>query len=304
MKKLFETLLNNERGFALVIVSIGMVSLLGMMALVSDFGRIALTRQRLVNAVDSGALAGSLEFSRHQDPLAGETYASQKAMELTVINGAPLTGVSVNVSNGHLTVEATQKVEMIFSRLFDIQSRNVRARATAVVGALSSCTGIAPLSIREQPLDFGQLATLKFGSPDSPGNFGALALAGKGASNYKNNLINGFSQEVHIGDELNTEPGNMSGPTDGIDQRLARCNDGCTFDNFRPDCPRILVIPMYDNDISGRDQIIVTGFAAFFVDRAIGSTDEIKGYFVRMASEGNIDTSKPANALYGAKLIE
>ncbi len=293
-------LLKNEQGFALVLVSIGMASLLGIMALVSDFGRLALARQKLVNAVDSGAIAGALELSSSQNP----DLASQKATELAVVNGAPFEGVSVSIDGNKLTVEAVRNVEMIFSRLFGIQNRDVSAKATAAVGELTSYRGIAPLSIREQPLVFGQLVTIKFGSPDSPGNFGALALDGKGASNYKKNLIYGFSEEVHIGQKLATEPGNMSGPTDGIDQRLARCTDGCTFDNFKPDCPRVLVIPMYNNDIQGRDEIIVTGFAAFFIDRAISATDEIKGYFVKMASEGSINLANTPKSLYGAKLVE
>ncbi|MCL4440414.1 MAG: hypothetical protein M1609_07455, partial [Firmicutes bacterium] len=239
-------------------------------------------------------------------PYTREMAARQRAIDIASANGAPPAGITVNISNNRISVDAVETVELIMSRAFGVSRRTVRAHAAAQVGSITSYRGVAPLTIREQPLVYGQLVTLKYGSPDSPGNFGALALAGRGSRNYKYNLINGFQHPVGIGDVLNTEPGNMNGPTDGIDERLSRCTSGCTFDNFEPNCPKILVLPTHTNDLRGRDQIEVTGFAAFFVDReATGSADdEITGYFVRMAAGGDPDFSRPITSLYGAKLVE
>lgn len=306
MFKLLTRLVKDERGLSFFMVGVGMMALVGMAALVTDFGRLAHARQSLVNAADSAALAGARELTLNPDPSTREDTARQKAVEVAVANGAPSGRITVSINEGKLSVDAGQSVDLVISRSFGINSRDVHAHAAAAAGGVSSYRGIAPLCIREQPLTYGELCTLKFGSPDSPGNFGALALTGRGSSNYRYNLINGFSQEVQIGDVLDTEPGNMSGPTDGIDQRLARCTDGCTYDNFRPGCPKILVVPMHNNDLRGRDTITVTGFAVFFVDREAtnSGSDEIKGYFVKMAAEGSIDTSRTVTGLYAAKLVE
>lgn len=306
MRNFAGRLLKDERGLSFVLVSLGIMALFGMAAMVTDFGRIALTRQRLVNAVDSAAMAGARELTLNPDTSTREDTARQKALDVAGANGVPSDRVTVTINGNKISVDAGQTVDLIMSRAFSVNSRDVSAHAAAVVSGVNSYLGIAPLTIREQPLVYGQLCTLKYGSPDSPGNFGALALTGRGASNYRNDLINGFGQEVHIGDVLETEPGNMSGPTDGIDQRLARCTDGCTYDNFKPGCPKILVIPMHRNDLHGRDEITVTGFAAFFVDRdaTVSGSDEIKGYFVRMAADGAHDLSQSITGLYTVTLTE
>ncbi len=298
--------LRDERGLSFVMASVGMMALFGMAALVTDFGRIALARQRLVNAADCAALAGAQDLTFIPDPYTRESAARRRALEVAAANGVSPGSVVVSIDNNKISVDAQQVVELIMSRPFGVGARTVSAHAAAVVGGISSYLGIAPLCIREQPLSYGQICTLKFGTPDSPGNFGALALSGRGASNYRQNLINGFDQEVEVGDTLSTEPGNMSRPTDGINERLALCTDGCTYDSFRPGCPRILVIPTHSDDLQGRDEITVTGFAAFFVDRNATNcdSDEIKGYFVRMAADGELDPSQPATGLFGVSLVE
>ncbi|MFZ5631239.1 MAG: TadE/TadG family type IV pilus assembly protein [Bacillota bacterium] len=306
-RKLLTRLMKDEKGLSFVLVSVGIMSLFGMAALVTDFGRIALARQQLVNAVDSAAMAGAHELNFNPDPSSREVTARQEALNVAAANGAPAGSVTVTIDGNKVTVDAERNVELIMSRAFGVNSRTVHTHAAAVVGSVTSYRGIAPLCIREQSFEYGQICTLKYGSPDSSGNFGALALGGTGASNYKQNLINGYNQTVSIGDKLKTEPGNMHGPTDGIDQRLARCNDGCTYDNFKPGCPKVLVIPLHnESDLHGRDEITVTGFAVFFVDRvATGcDDDEIKGYFVRMAAEGDYDPSRSVTGLYGVRMIE
>lgn len=306
MPAFISAFIKDRRGLSLLMVSVGIMSLFGMAALVTDFGRIALTRQQLVNAVDSAALGASRDLTLNPDPYTREMTARQRAVDIASANGAPSESITVNIENAKISVAAEKTVELIMSRAFGVTRRTVRARAAAQVGSITSYRGVAPLTIREQSLVYGQLVTLKYGSPDSPGNFGALALAGRGSRNYRQNLINGFQDTIRMGDVLDTEPGNMSGPTDGIEERLARCTGGCTFDNFEPNCPKVIVIPTHATDLQGRDQITVTGFAAFFVDReATGSSeDEIKGYFVRMAAEGEPDFFRPVTSLYGAKLVE
>ncbi|MFZ5642258.1 MAG: pilus assembly protein TadG-related protein [Bacillota bacterium] len=296
----------DQRGLSFFMVCMGITALFGMTALVTDFGLLALTRQRLVNAADSAAMAAARDLIYVSDPVERDLTARQRAVDVAVANGAPSGGITVNIDGNKITVDISQNVQLVMSRVFGINQKTVGAHAAAEVRALRSYFGIAPLTIKEQPLVFGQMVTLKYGSPDSPGNFGALALSGKGSKNYKYNLINGFQETVWIGEVLDTEPGNMNGPTEGIDERLSKCTHGCTYDNFVPGCPKIIIIPMHNDYLQGRDTITVSNFAAFFVDReaTLSQDDEIKGYFVRMAGEGDTDFSSPIVSLYGARLIE
>lgn len=306
MKKFADRFFKDQKGLSVILASVGVMALFGTTALVTDFGRLALTRQQLVNAADSAALAGAHDLIFTADPYTGSNNARQKALDTAVANGVHPDGIVINIDGKKITVDIEKNVALVMSKPFGINERNIQAHAAAMVTGVSSYRGVVPLAIKEQPLVFGQISTLKYGSPDSPGNFGALALAGKGSKNYKENLIYGFSEWVDIGEELATEPGNMQGPTEGIDQRLSRCDHGCTFDNFVPGCPRVIVIPMYNNDTQGRDTIKITGFAAFFVDREStnSDSDEIKGYFVRMAADGAHDLLQPITGLYGATLIK
>lgn len=304
--KTFARLIKDEKGLAIVLVSVGIMALIGMTALVTEFGRVALARQQLINAVDSAAMAGARELTMNPDPSYREVSARQAALDVAEANGAPAGNVTVTIDGNKVSVDAGRTVELIIAKAFGVNTKTVSAHAAAVVNSIKSYTGLAPLCIREQPFEYGQLCTIKFGAPDAPGNFGALALGRRGSSSYRENLINGYAQPVSIGDYIDTEPGNMNGPTDGIDERLARCTDGCTYNNFKPGCPKVLVIPMYNTYIQGRDEIIVTGFAAFFVDRVSTGCegDEIKGYFVRMAAEGDFDPSGAITGLYGVRMIE
>jgi Flp pilus assembly protein TadG len=308
LKKLTYKLWSNERGTAITLVAIGMTAILGLAAMVVDIGRLAAARQSLVNAVDAAAMAGAREFALNPgaDPYTRESAARQQTLVCAQSNSIAASDLTMEIVNNKVSVDATRNVNYVFAPVLGLKSGQAAAHAAASAGALTSYTGVAPLCIREQPFELGTLYTIKFGSPDSPGNFGALALGGRGARTYRDNLINGFQEPVHQGEVLDTETGNMNGPTDGINERLNRCTDGCTYDNFKPACHRILIIPLHREDnLQGRDTITVTGFAAFFIDRSSNcASDEIKGYFVRMAGEGEIDVNTPPTTLYGVKLVE
>ncbi|KJS17940.1 MAG: hypothetical protein VR69_02630 [Peptococcaceae bacterium BRH_c4b] len=308
LKNLFDKLWYSERGTVIAVVAISMTVLIGFAAMVVDIGRLAAARQSLVNAVDAAAMAGAREFAVNPgtDPSARESAARQQALACAQSNGIAESDLTVNIMNNKVSVDATRNVSYMFAPVLGLESGQAAAHAAASAGSLVSYKGVAPLCIREQLFAYDTLYTIKFGSPDSQGNFGALALGGRGSRTYRDNLINGFQEPVHQGEVLDTEPGNMSGPTDGIDERLNRCTDGCTYDHFKPGCPRVLIIPLHREDsLEGRDTITVTGFAAFFIDRSSQcASDEIKGYFVRMAGEGDIDVNTPPTTLYGVKLVE
>lgn len=310
IEKIRFRLVTDEGGGVLVLVSVMMLVLLGFAALVTDFGLYVLNEQRLINAVDAAALAGAAELSPAGS--GDEAVARYCAEQYALRNGADPSELAVSVltdPTGLKTVEvsAGKEVDFILARLLGFTSGKVQATASAAVAGVTSCRGVAPLLIRKQNFEFGKEYVLKYGDPVYPGNFGALALGGTGASNYRQNLIYGYSGEVAVGDLIDTEPGNMSGPTSGIDERLSRCQHNCTVDHFEPGCPKILIIPVCDPDSQpyGRKPVKIVDFAAFFVDRVDSQRDEIHGYFVRTTAEGKADFTRPPDGcLYAVRLVK
>lgn len=308
-RKAFGKLARDERGGALVLVSLAMLCLLGFGALVTDFGLYNLARQQLVNAVDAAALAGAAELSPAGS--GEEAVAQLVAGEYAVKNGADPDALEVFVETGSdggkvVRVNAEKRVDFALARLFGFESGTVQAEASAAVAGIASARGTAPLLVPKQDFHFGERYTLKYGDPAFPGNFGALALGGTGACVYRHNLIYGYGGEIAVGDMVTTEPGNMTGPTQGIDQRLARCTRNCTIDNFEPGCPKILIIPVYEPDgpLQGRSEVRVAGFAAFLADRVDSEKDEIHGYFLSTTVAGQADFSRPAAyGLYAVRLL-
>ncbi|NLP25307.1 MAG: hypothetical protein GX382_12420, partial [Syntrophomonadaceae bacterium] len=53
------TAIKSEQGSAIALVAIGMVVMIGVAALALDAGQLFINRARLVNALDSGVLAGA-----------------------------------------------------------------------------------------------------------------------------------------------------------------------------------------------------------------------------------------------------
>jgi len=307
---------DDQRGFALVIITAGIVALLGFTALVTDIGNFVLAKHRLSNAVDAAVLAGAQELP------VNPVLARDTAENYALLNGCNTGQVTISDNNGRqdskITVAATKEVNFIFARVLGIYSGTVSAQASARVAGLSSCQGAAPLAVPNQVFDFNTRYILKQGanspdpSPLGPGTYGALSLGGTGASNYEDNLKYGYEGTLAVGDEVDTETGNMSNPTKrAIDYRIGQCHHSpeCTPSHFDPGCSRILIVPVYEPDVIDHGQvkkIRITGFAAFLVDRVTGQGNEnyIEGYFIRMVVEGDSAPSQTDYGLEGVKLVE
>lgn len=274
-------LLKDERGAILFIVAAAMVSLLGVSALVTDIGLIAANRQKLVNTMDSAALAGALEL-----PNAGSavTVARQYAVNNNYVS-QNASDPQVTVSGNSITVQGIKQVNLVFARIFGWNSSNVSASATARVQALTGLRGVLPLTVSEQyyiqRLNDGAQFDIKTDTPSiGSGNFGAVSLANdpeydpqdrsaNGAATYRANLVSGSSQIIRVGDPILTKPGNMDGPTrKGVKERVNNCN--CTIDTYfnHTNCPRVGFIPLFKEtpyNINGRTNVTVSGFAAVFI---------------------------------------
>lgn len=299
-----------ERGQVLIIVAAALVALSGFMAIVVDAGLLYLNRARCTNVAEAAALAGVQALPG--DP----SQATALALEYVGRNGFPTNQAQIAISqdNTRLDVTVKQTVQFFFARLLGFESVPVAGSAAVQVAALHSLRGAVPLGVERQHFEYGATYYLK----NSPGyggsyrgNFGGLALGGRGAKNYENNLANGYAGELKIGDVVETEPGNMSGPTTrGINARLSADPTG-TYENHSPDSPRILKVPVveWSSQKGGRTTVTVVGFAAFWLEGVGGQGNEnyVTGRFMElMTSDGEVGSgggSGESFGLYGYRIV-
>lgn len=297
-----------QDGVALMLFALLMPVMLGCTALVADFGVQYGTKVRLGNIAQAAALAAA------QDVEQNTSAAYQKAVEYLNRNGIEEHEAQVEISQaeGSARVTITKQSDYYFARILGFRTADVSADAKAVSVGLSSVTGAAPLGILFEDFEYGQKYRLKCGSSSDeygPGNFGALGLGGGGADTYMENLRNGYPEELKVGDVVNIEPGNISGPTsDAIEYRLHQDNrvPPNTFDDHDRDAPQILYVPVVELDTaSGNKKVRILGFAAFFVTGVPGSGNEseIEGYFIRTVKSGAGSEGQANYGLTTSKLV-
>lgn len=305
-------LLCNKRGSSAVIFLVTATLFIGATAFVVDAGMLYLEKSRLQNGVDAIALAAMQDFRK------GESSMMSQAYHYADLNKIDPTTLQINISNDRksITVTSNKTVDFYFAKIFDLTSAVVEAKATAKAGAIVATNGLRPFAVEQQVFEHGHSYTLKKGAGGGyTGNYGALALGGTGASTYKNNLMYGYNVDLKIGDlvaigeDFDTEPGNMSGPTyEGVKYLIEKdTHEHTDLNNLEADCPRLITIPVIDSfDVAGRSKVKIMGFAKFFLDDVdyIGGQTEIYGRFVRALEEGKIDDLGYDFGLFGVKLVE
>jgi len=313
MKRLilcFHRFTRNESGAVLVLTAAALVAILGAMALTADIGALALERNRLQNACDAAALAAAWE-------LPDASFAREKAKEYLMLNNVDPNHatITLNADGSKITVEARRAVEFKFAPVLGISSGTAAGKAVACFGSISGATGVVPFGIPDQELSFGQEYQLKAGSHEDygPGNYGALALDLRGAQSYLNNLKYGYKGTIKVGDWIETEPGNMSGPTfDGVTYRINSCQHTprCSIDRYDRNCPMVMIVPIYEpSSLQGRSQVKIVGFGAFLLKGVSGkgTNSRVSGYFLEtIPPDGMNYTIDPNQEDYGlrtAKLI-
>ncbi len=288
--------LSDERGSVLVIVALVMTVLLGFAALVIDVGILYFNRVALSNAADAAALAAVQELP--DSPAAAEAVAVSYAAKNGVEESSTVATVLPDLYS--VAVRVSRVVSLGFARVLGFDSVEVTARAKARVGPVNGVFGAAPFFVPDQVFVYGQTYVLKRpGGQGKGGNFGGLALGGRGARNYEDNIVHGYQGWLHTGDWVETEPGNMSGPTvRGVEERIARCTHSppCTFDSFVRECPRLIVVPVADvepDELTGRSSVLIIGFAAFFLEGVGGHGNEceVTGTFIRWALDSELGGS-------------
>ena len=191
------------------------------------------------------------------------------------------------VQNGdhEVKVTASKNVELYLARLFGITNQKVTASATAQVGSISAYVGVAPFGVVKQDFIYGEQYLLKYGPHSNPPLSWQLwcpSFGWKGANHYRENIKHGHQARLAVGDWVDTEPGNIAGPTaEGVKYRVDECQHypKCTWDKFVPGCSRLVVVPVIRTleEAHGRDSVEIVGFAAFFLEGTIGGGNNGKG---------------------------
>ena len=314
MKKIEKVLsyLKNKRGNSAIIFLMISTLLIGMLAFVTDAGMMYLEKSRLQNAADAIALAAMQDYSK------GESAMLAQANHYADLNNISQDELDIDLTNSNkkITVVINKNIPTYFARIFNINNAVIQARASAKIGTIVATDGIRPFSVEQQTFTFGETYSLKKGATGGlTGNYGALALGGTGATNYKNNLQYGYHGELEIGDmvaigeDMNTEPGNMSGPTYEAVRYILN-QDTCTshdLTKLEKDCPRLIVIPVVDSlSIQGRTTVKIMGFASFFLEETTyaGGLTEVKGKFIKVLGQGEISDTVADYGMLGVKLVD
>lgn len=327
-------LLKDESGNVAVLVALMMVVLLGSTALVTDVGVEFAAKQKLWNALDAGALSGVEEIFN------GASAARSTAYQYVQNNGGSVNSISVNTATETITLNGQQNVPLYFARVLGYKSANIAIQVQAQAGTLVSGTGFAPIAVVEQNFAYGQTYTLSVGAGQNgsgsdgssedgssqeqndgssqdttdgsndnqeygSGNYGFLALGGTGAQQFSQNLMSGYSGVLSVGEQVQTEPGDMSGPvSQAVSYRLQQ-GEGWTFATASNGCPRVILLPVVNTlNVNGRSSVTIVGFAAFYLDglQGSGGHQQIVGQFLQMVVPGTIGQGTNFG-LYGVRLI-
>jgi peptidoglycan hydrolase-like protein with peptidoglycan-binding domain len=294
-----------ERGSITVIVALALTALLVLAALVTDVGWLYVMHERSSMVADAAALSGA-QFLPHDVDRAVQTV--QTYLDKNGFRGEDVT-IAVNRADQTLSVMLQERVELTFARVLGRDSELVRSGAVARTAPLTGYNAVVPLGVVQADWKLGDPVMLKAGPADgtlSPGNYGALSLGGKGASNYESNLQSGYTGWVRAGDWLLTETGNMAGPTErALLARIAR-DPSASYATVTKGSPRIIVIPVLSSfQANGRGEVQVAGFGAFFLDGVDTQGNDqgtVYGRFLRYHVTGESLGSGPDFAVYTIKL--
>lgn len=293
---------NNEQGSVAILVMLMMVVLLASTGAVIDVGLVLVNRTKLSNAMDYAALAGAQELPDNTSD------AEAVAMDYLIENGVNPSDVVITIApNGkELTITGNRPVEYSFLTIVGLDGTTVSAQSKVILGAVSSIKGgLRPYAVEDFPYTYGAEVVLKEGAGDGyHGNYGIVALGGTGASNYEYNAFYGYTGEVKIGDEINTEPGNKTSVSNQLKTYINSIAD--TFENHTRNSDRLWTIPLVDSlEVNGRGTVVVTGFAQVYVEdiQKKSGKIEIKARFIKFVVNGDIDTTVVDHGTYGVKLV-
>jgi len=261
----------SESGQVAVLTALGLVAILGAAALTVDVGHSYAVRDHMQSVAAAAAMAGA-------QSLPSSSAAEQMAEHYLALNQA--TG-SASVSQDEVTAKVTGEVPFYFAEVLGFSGATINVSATATKTPVGEASGVRPFGVTADGFVEDQDYTLKSGS-GCGGNFGALALGGNGASNYENNIVQGYPSELTVGEEVETEPGKIVGPTDAGVEQLIEQDPEATWETVQAGSPRLVVVPIITTPGNGKSTVTIEGFGLFFLESV--SDGDVTGRFLNYVS--------------------
>ncbi|HXZ87194.1 MAG TPA: pilus assembly protein TadG-related protein [Candidatus Binataceae bacterium] len=290
-----------------VLIALLLPLLLGVAALGVDMSVFYYNWAQMHSAADAAVLAGA------SAPPGNPSQAISNATAYAQTNGIKtieIVSTLVNNSNQAVTIQLSRNVPFYFGKMLGLMQSPIVVTATSTLECAGSAVNILPVGIDSQTTySYGQTVTLMHGNGHGcgehglgPGNWGALALGGNGANNFSNNVTNGYSCRVHVGDCVDTEPGKMTGPVRSSFDNRIQCGasryPSASCSNHTLDDPRAVTVPICDfTGANGKSSVAVKGFAVLWL---LGVDDDlgIQATFIQQVSPGSTPSS--AGCGYGA----
>lgn len=215
MKRSYDVFVKNEEGSISVFIAISLITILGLSALVFDFGCAYINANELQNSADSAALACAQKLPLDEDSLwdseivpVAQGYMGENNSNVFTIN--PVRSDS-NLIVG-VEVTASRELSVPLIDIFGSGNLAVQRRAVARVFTLSQATGLVPIGINQEVLDAegfdGSLALDIDPSEDDAVKYGWLFFDKiYDENNNSNSKLNtwmedGYQDVVAVGDEL------------------------------------------------------------------------------------------------------
>ena len=322
---LLKRFLRNEDGVNAVLFALAFVVVLGIAALVVDYGLPAFDARKMQNAADSAAYAASQGLPVKTSDTSAIADIKDVAYEYMAKNGFSdrsnievTLGAESDSQYYKVTVVVHDTVDYTFARIFGENNVALERSAAVQLVALGGVKNAVPLSIEKSKMDAdiesgNYEMILKYGGGNGAnGDYGAIDLDGEksgGANDYRDRLKEGYEGVIYVEDYLPAESGVKSGPTrNGVEYRLEQCEKlhggTCTPEDYDPHCPRIMLVPVVtttDKDAK------VEGFAPFLLDKYTGNGNEsfIYGtYLPGVVVDGELGSTPNPYGTYGRKLVE
>lgn len=306
-------MLKSDKGNALVMMAFILSLLVALTGLVVDGGRLYLQKGELQKAIDAAALAGVQQVKNSQ------INAVNAAIELASLNGISLNSSNITVGSDSVEIHNMVPVETTFAKVLGFNWVDVAATSKAVIDTtrgIKKHSNVIPVGIPKDKLVKGQSHTLHFtpgGGSNGPqqGNFGFLAIGGRGAANLEDNIVNGIEVEITPGSYVLTEPGLKWGKVrSGFQERINMdaakplCNQLSTA---KSGCARVAILPIVKDlgSVNGRGKVEIIGFAAFWIEKVEpnGGNKSVSGYFIEIVTSGEFSDEVENFGISTIKLV-
>lgn len=343
---LVRRLVRTEDGQSLALFGAAGIAVVASVGLAVDVGQVVGTRTQMQKAADAAVFAAAQELpSRDAAVDSAHSFVHKNSDYGT---DHEFTVSSTRATNDTITVTAKKRVNYTFMRVVGLSGTTVSAKATARRGWYSGGFGIVPWGFIQsndpnsallqnkcyigsdaQGLPIFQTqtsCTMKFGTGyKGSGDFGALRIdpGTSGSTDYLERVKTGSKLAHRIGEVVDSETGNMQGPTSsGVQYRLDQpaptgCpgtgRDDVLISNrdgtvtIRPGCessPRIIVLPVV-NQINNGEGSTLLGFVTMFLTGQTGNggNTTVQGEFIRIVSplpggEYNGTNTNAASAIF------